>query len=89
MTQQLGALTVLVEDSDSSTLWLTTFFNSKLWDRMPPSASKGFCSYMVCAHTCTHTYKLFKHTHAYIFLKKNIKGCLLSFSDLIKDNFIS
>lgn len=65
MAQQLGVLTVLVEDSDSSTLWLTTFFNSKLWDQMPPSASKGSCSYRVHAHT--HIHKLFKHTHTNIF----------------------
>lgn len=65
MAQQLGALTVLVEDSDSSTLWLTTFFNSKLWDQMPPSASKSFCSCMVRACMCTHTQVVQAHTCIY------------------------
>lgn len=76
MTQQLGALTVLVEDSDSSTLCSQPFLTPNCGIEcllLPPKASVH--TYI---HVCTHTYKLFKHTHAYIFPKKNIKGCLLS-----------
>lgn len=71
MTQQLGALTVLVEDSDSSTLCSQPFLTPNCGIEcllLPPKAS----AHTWCAHTRAHTHTSCSSTHMHIFFLRKI-----------------